>query len=257
MAYMTYRDISENSLFDCETPLKRSYFKNKSKCLSRLCEICNFMTYSKVIYFHHTATCCMDSWFKCDQCSYKSRYKRGIKQHMLSIHTPPDKINWWYCHLCPSRSKTKGDLGKHIKRIHHKEEIDFTKHFKCDLCEFASRRLPSLMKHKLLMHSSLTPTNTRKQSTNYKCKFCPHVTHRGDNLKKHILEQHTPEKIKWFICLQCDYKSKNKNSLKIHTMMRHTSLDEIKWFECEQCPYKGKLKSNLRNHIIAKHILNK
>lgn len=257
MAYLIDgKKISEFNLFNCAIPLKLYPLKKRVKRLPRICELCNFMTRSRVIYFHHTATCCMDNWFKCDQCTYKSKYRRGVKQHVLSMHTPLDKIDWWHCHLCPSRSKTKGDLGKHIKRIHHKEEIDFTKHFKCNLCDFASRRLPSLMKHKLLMHSSLTPTDLQKKSTNFKCKFCAHVTHRMDYLKKHMLEQHTPDKIRWFYCPQCDYKGKTKSGLQVHIMMRHTSLDQIKWFECHQCPYKGKLKSNLKNHIIAKHILN-
>ena len=65
-------------------------------------------------------------------------------------------------------------------------------------------------------------------------------------LKKHIDSVHGNV---WYICNQCDYKSKRKCNLKKHIDSVHGGVRH----SCDQCDYKTKRKVAIKRHTDSVH----
>lgn len=80
----------------------------------------------------------------------------------------------------------------------------------------------------------------------FRCNYCSFKSkHKG------VLENH--EIIHWFRCNLCSYETKRKWSFKRHEQIHNR---EIQWIKCVWCPYKTKLRNEFEQHKII-HDRNK
>ena len=80
--------------------------------------------------------------------------------------------------------------------------------YKCDQCDFESKKIGALTKHKW------KHVTTKR----YKCEQCEYRTNHTFHLKRHQL-QHSD--IKGFKCTECDYVTMKSNELKTHQLNNH------------------------------------
>jgi len=77
--------------------------------------------------------------FKCDRCSYETKRKSDLKQHVKQVH---DKIKDHCCTQCDYKASRKGDLNRHVKMIHLKIKDKI-----CSVCEKGFSRQDELKQH--------------------------------------------------------------------------------------------------------------
>lgn len=105
-----------------------------------------------------------------------------------------------------------------------------------------------------------------KQWRKFNCSQCGYKTRWGHDLKKHIHKHHQPpsaqhdpspaqhetqQDIPKLVCTECDKLFKNKETLKNHVKMFHSSPPTE--FSCFHCDYKSKFQNVLRRHL-QKHM---
>ena len=88
-------------------------------------------------------------------------------------------------------------------------------YYKCNICDFESKKQNSLKKHIRQLH--ISDVNTPKMLV---CKTCEFKFARPQLLENHIKAQHLNEK--HFSCSTCDYKSFYKQGVKKHITSEHT-----------------------------------
>jgi hypothetical protein len=49
------------------------------------------------------------SWFRCEQCAYKTKLKCALRRHM-TIHKSDEETKWFDCFNCEYRTRRKGNL---------------------------------------------------------------------------------------------------------------------------------------------------
>ena len=112
---------------------------------------------------------------------------------------------------------------------HHKNDHRV---LKCDTCGKAFSSKPSLDKH-MYVH-----TNTMA----FVCEECS----QGFPFKSHLLQHKITHSTDWrYLCKhgRCNKSFKNKGDL-----TRNKGCHEDKWYFCLQCPYKNKDKRNRDSH---------
>ncbi|KAH0820342.1 hypothetical protein GEV33_002449 [Tenebrio molitor] len=75
-----------------------------------------------------------------------------------------------------------------------------------------------------------------------------HTERRGSNLKCHVKLHKPDEEAEWFYCFNCEHRTKSKNNLKYHMLLKHTAPEAVQWFTCDKCQCKFKTKSHLNRH---------
>jgi len=85
----------------------------------------------------------------------------------------------------------------------------------------------------------------------YKCEECEATYKSNKNLLRHTRRKHESNV---YSCEQCNYKSTQKNSLKIHRQALHTkSIHEVVKYYCDQCDYQTTRQGHLNRHQQGVH----
>ncbi|KAJ3653657.1 hypothetical protein Zmor_012896 [Zophobas morio] len=114
------------------------------------------------------------------------------------------------------------------------------------------------------------------------CQSCPFTTHsqylcsRHHQSLRHDLNPHeTPEKLSWYTCPHCPFKTPNKPFLEIHlrihssdclkcdscdfktyhelSLDQHRALEHAMWLVCSLCPFKTISSNRLALHERRRH----
>ena len=88
--------------------------------------------------------------------------------------------------------------------------------------------------------------NENRRSSEYSCSHCDYKTKEKSSLKTHNETVH--EKI-GYSCNQCEYKTKEKRHLKTHNEIVHENFG----YSCNQCDFKSKVENHLKSHIDSVH----
>ena len=155
-----------------------------------------------------TATGFEKKIFKCEQCTYKTAHKTGLKKHVREGHGSIESI---LCNKCYFATSLKASLINHIKCVHNMGD----KQFKCNKCPYSSALKGNLKMHTESVHN----LGERK----FKCDKCPYKSNLKGNVKSHTESVHNMGEKK-FKCDICPYKSHFKGSLKIHVNNVHLKI---------------------------------
>lgn len=199
------------------------------------------------------------TWYKCQDCAYKTERTSDLKKHGLR-HAVNESNVFYSCDQCSFRTKHKNYLKKHASAIH--SDVSY----KCDVCDYVIKHKSYLKQHKKI-HKAMNEVNV------FRCKLCNHQTKFRSYMKTHMLTHKTKEEItKWYKCDECDKEFKSQSVLWCHKrshwgdskkkhkcvqcsfrtydeylmkrhMVKHMNLEDVKeWFKCEQCSKQFKYK---------------
>ncbi|KAJ8966446.1 hypothetical protein NQ314_003520 [Rhamnusium bicolor] len=206
---------------------------------------------------------------------------KGEGSVQSKFQSPSYTVRRIRCKACPFVTKSKYDLLVHIVRTHEElaaeMEIPPLKHiipgqkpgtvwYKCIDCAYVSKQKNHMQNH-ILTHKQLHEVETfrviaRAISTVYKvalrkhqilhseskklykCNLCSFQTvHEGVLKYKHLLTH----KERLFICANCPYKSKTKDTLRKH-MLVHRRPETLIKYRCDKCTFQTIRKDGIRNH---------
>lgn len=85
------------------------------------------------------------------------------------------------------------------------------------------------------------------------CKICNFKTKYRNSLKYHSLSKHSIRK-QHYQCQACPYQTHGKYILADHIKTKHIPDHLINWYNCTVCSYKSKRHWHLRRHMKTRHI---
>ena len=208
--------------------------------------------------------------FTCGQCGSNYQTKYSLHKHIRRIHN--SKL--LSCNFCDFTTKFKDSITKHIKKGHERkvperkklicDQCPFTANYKsilnehrlkhgeamftCDIWGSSHSKESNLRRHKLVMHTTLTPgVSPSRPQEKFFCHICPSSFSRKRDLKGHI-QTHKPKET------LCTSKSPTKPvSLPSETSKRKdqliTIIDGV--YTCTVCGLTSRRndKCQLREHV--------
>ncbi|XP_020657153.3 uncharacterized protein LOC110083223 isoform X1 [Pogona vitticeps] len=263
---MTDEDLEEGAMLSVVQPSHGSVLKLFK------CHQCAYTTNSfsnlQVHFSVHTG----EKPFKCQECDKSFKTSSHLKRHSV--------LHWWKPHKCESchfisstveelklhqercngeeperkrlrSSALKCDIAeKHTNMAKGKEDafksqyLD-SKLFKCEQCDYVTKKSSHLKHHKFRHHHLKLLT----------CGSCDFSTGNGQCFKKHMAS-HTntksPQKqpalfVKVYKCEECDYVTDRNGNLKIHL---RTHTDE-RPHKCSCCSLAFRTSSHLNRHLAT------
>ena len=109
------------------------------------------------------------------------------------------------CYVCGKVFKSESILTKLFQEIHFGEE-----HF-CDVCDYKTKRLRELTKHRKLYHSGEDAAAAVRPTLS--CEVCGYQRKFKQNLEDHMDKMHRDGT---YYCDQCDYTCRTKRHLREH-----------------------------------------
>ena len=180
---------------------------------------------------------------KCNFCEEAFRTERGLKYHLLSMHSVTDQDRV----LCPHCGDpfVAGSLKAHIKYMHESTSADFS----CSQCPYRCKRKADLVSHTKNVHTA--------SNVPVACPWCGiKVKYLKDHLRRKkcdipIENRKVQEKLK---CDVCNKEFGFKHGLRRHMKLFHSNSGEkLLDHQCEMCAYKTYSKHNLYMHVKRMH----
>ena len=128
------------------------------------------------------------------------------------------------------------------------------KPFSCDQCNYKCKQRHHLKVHKERKHGAKVKIwnsekkqilANKKRRKFYNCEQCDKVDMTKPALVNHKYDFHG----KFTQCLLCDYKTRRKGNMKIHTQALHEGIT----YPCDICGYETSTSRNLLLHKKSKH----
>lgn len=184
--------------------------------------------------------------FQCDFCKQTTKFKIGIKNHILEFHMNNEKT--FKCRHCPKKFAVESYL-----RLHAMNHLKVIK--KCKICHKVM--LSSSMKFhvKNLHQNSRILRRFRRIKRGYKCEVCLKSFDYNCHLTNHMLTHTKP-----FKCVKCSKKFSRKDHLQSHLMKIrncqnvHKKIKINQKFQCDFCDRSTNTKKAIANHIFEFHL---
>ena len=153
------------------------------------CNECNKEFYERYKLKIHTSIHLVVT-YPCKKCDYEAKFLKNLNHHTKTHH---EEREWYFCQSCDYKGSKKG-LRVHIESKHG------SKLFKCDKCDYVSRRDEYLKKH------------VRDQHGNYmfNCGLCDYSWHSKVQLQNHVKTIHSNTSYQYS---KCDHVARRKDSL--------------------------------------------
>ena len=174
---------------------------------------------------------------KCPVCCYTATTKKMFKSH-IATH-PDDDFN--------KPTFKSSFCGGIFKSVASQKFHDGTHHsvntYRCNICEFQTKYNGKLKKHNLC-HSS---TNL-----GHDCHICDATFDSKQGLDRHMINAHNKEK--GFKCKHCNFKSGNRQNLKLHEKIHERQLPaDTEKYPCNFCDLVFKSSSARGCHQTSYH----
>ena len=135
------------------------------------CEICNYSSTKKQLFYEHKLTKHTDVKHTCTECEYTHRFPNRVKSHYKHVHLKILRSS-----KCKIKSCKNGQRGICELPIH-------TSVF-CDQCNFSSQYKQRLTVHVEMVHEGIV----------YRCDYCPDFnTGSKIKLSSHKRKVHNPK----------------------------------------------------------------
>ncbi|KAJ8957818.1 hypothetical protein NQ318_001814 [Aromia moschata] len=189
------------------------------------CPFCLYVSKKRYTYNHHLTThmtleeCAKKNMlFQCNECSYRSKRKYALAQHVRRMHKDPKDPCKTERDRRPKQEKS-GD--RRITGTSRKAKSGPSRIIlKCSECPFETKSFSSLDQH------SVVHKTTRAKKL-YKCAVCGYQVKKKSGISRHVLTHSSfGELLKsegLHRCDKCEYRTKRKDSLVQH-MRRHKGV---------------------------------
>lgn len=218
--------------------IKRSSLKKSTTAKTVFtCTVCGFKTHRKREYNFHCKTHWADKPFKCEKCSFKSKYKCSVVQHIKLKHMENELKNTFTelhnCDFCEFSTTHPSSLRRHMKRH---QDIASVNEGSSYLCKFCSEEFSDRVS--LLHHSS-----SHRNEKRYECKVCGYRTDLTMVLKKHVRNH----------LLKSQTEVNEDLLLKFTNLEARHKRDHKKKISCEHCAFTCAGRSTLLKHKSSVH----
>ena len=146
------------------------------------------------------------------------------------------KVGRYSCCECDFKSDQKKSIQIHTDSIH----LGILRFF-CKDCDYKCYRKCHMMHHMKSKHNNENNTILRIG--------CDKCVNSEEHDECHIASKNQ-EYTGIYSCNECEYKSNRKQSILIHTDIKHLKIVR---FICQDCNFKCYSKSRMRSHMQAKH----
>ena len=195
---------------------------------------------------------------------FKSDLADLIKSAQKSTEKPiqiSELPSHYKCNICDFKSKKQSYLNRHI-RLLHTSDTNTPKILVCNTCKFKFAR-PQLLKN----HIKAQHLNEK----HFSCSTCDYKSFYNQAVKNHIISQHTGSKVTKInkldcsecfqqitVCRLCEYTTKKISHFKRHTKLMHgPNAEASNILSCKSCEFETKKTQLLKNHINAHHLNEK
>ena len=137
----------------------------------------------------------------CGQCGNRYNQKRGLKQHIKSVH---DKVKY-PCLQCGKKFKSKTGLREHGRTVH--EGVQFT----CTECGKVFQSRDGLREHRQTVH----------EGVQFPCGKCEKIFKSRRGLQLHTQTVHNGVR---FPCGKCEKTLKSRDGLRKHRQIVHKGV---------------------------------
>ena len=220
------------------------------------CPYCDQIIGSRPMYYRHTKLKHFWGIFKCDQCEHREFFASDLVEHIQKA----DNHNENSLIKCPACSSTFDTL--HIKS--HYEECITNKYFMatytagqkqkqkpkeskiCEQCGKVLKTHKIYLRHlKVHMRATISEEEAAQKGLYVYCDRCPKKFTAPTQLRAHISQVHEG-KVMPATCSICGVTFSNKNKLRKHTIINH-STDEK--YQCTYCGKRSETITSLRQHM--------
>ncbi|KAG8136186.1 hypothetical protein E2320_009158 [Naja naja] len=196
--------------------------------------------------------------YKCERCTFNSKYFSDLKQHMVLKHKTCPEGN--ICRVCKENFSSKKVLIEHLK-IHEEDP------YVCKYCDYKTVMFENLSQHIADTHfsdhlywceqcdvqfssSSELYLHFQEHSCDelYLCQFCEHETSDPEDLHSHVVNEHAGRLIE----LSDSYNSRQPQGH--YSLVNKISFDKCKnFFVCQVCGFRSRLHTNVNRHVAIEH----
>ncbi|XP_053167306.1 zinc finger protein 639 isoform X2 [Hemicordylus capensis] len=197
--------------------------------------------------------------YKCERCSFNSKYFSDLKQHIVLKHKTCPEGN--ICRVCKESFSSKKVLIEHLK-IHEEDP------YICKYCDYKTVMFENLSQHIADTHfsdhlywceqcdvqfssSSELYLHFQEHSCDeqYLCQFCEHETSDPEDLHSHVVNEHAGRLIE----LSDSYHSRQQQQGH-YSLVNKISFDKCKnFFVCQVCGFRSRLHTNVNRHVAIEH----
>ena len=213
---------------------QRNYFvlDDYPEILYYKCDQCSFQSRYNTNLHKHIATIHKDTKFSCNMCTFISNRQDNLQRHVTTLHSNAK----YQCSECEFVSNRNDNFNRHIHTIHGEEK------FTCDECDFTTNRNDNLLRHIDFIHG---------EEIRYSCSECDFICHVEKNMKEHMEIVHFEEYKCVFNCHECNFVTDSSDCLKNHLETKHSVKFEE--FNCNDCNFVSKRKNEFKRHIETVH----
>ena len=225
------------------------------------CNIClKSFSYPAHCKEHMNSMHSKDPKYQCDKCNTKFRTAKGLKAHLESSHENESK-DPFICSTCGRVFLYKRSLDRHCKAEQHsylkicsktkKLKFGEEKGVKCTICH------KIIASHYLELHMKKNHTDEARE---FKCDYCDYKTKRRDSLRRHKREVHFrfqselsavsetfKEGTSTYLCPDCKKILRTVKEVENHVVGKICSMT------CNICEKTFSRKHNLRQHMRKFH----
>ena len=242
----------------------KSHMKESHSGIGIKCKICFDLYFSESALESHVKEVHMKS-FSCDKCEKSFSTGSKLRNHQKS-HDPEASDNF-ICPQCGKSFKTKAVMSFHIKRVHEgyrlpSERItnvtrtcdkcgDVVKEhlYKIHVIRYHSNEIhPCSDCGEVFSHKSLLNLHRNKKHVIVTCETCGEQFQNKNKMRHHILQHHTADHEKPFVCPVCKKGFVKKGRLEEH-MNIHTGAR----VQCLFCDKTSTSKTNNSKHMRETH----
>lgn len=169
---------------------KRTYLKHMSDHSLNIpllkCKYCSYQSFHRGPLSIHMTSCPNNRKLKkieCSQCNFHTVKYKCLNKHVRTAHLGETvKKGTYRCTKCDFRTKKIEKLREHRQELHPKEVL------KCTICNFKCLRKKAFSKHKC------SPKLIIRKTTIHQCDLCNYTSKYVPNIRKHR-EKHLKEQI--------------------------------------------------------------
>ncbi|XP_018573317.1 GDNF-inducible zinc finger protein 1-like [Anoplophora glabripennis] len=183
--------------------------------------------------------------FKCNKCDFTSKWRSSLNQH-LWLHE--EDVQTYQCQFCHYKTRYKKHLKRHGKR-HNPESSPC---HRCQYCDFTTTNKSYFKVHNRTKHDVVVKFEAK---TSFDCRLCEYTTCQKHLLREHCKNAHHEKKPKNVVCEECGFRATTLWRVNEHKL-KHRKEEDVTMLHCAKCAFKTKYRNSLKMHL-SRHAANK